>query len=195
MAFRHTFLCDAELLSRWQGGDGHAGDEIARRHRKTVLRVALHAYHMDPDLAEDAAQETFLRLQRSLPGYLARAPFPAYLRSIACHVCLDMRDEGPNRHRDREDPLEAQALEIPDPQQDLEALTVLNADLRDCLRRLTERSRKVFLLKSLGSVSYREIASQMGIPEGTVGRLVSESRQALANCLDGGAKKAPPVPA
>ena len=166
-----------------------------RRHRPTVLRLARFAYHLDESLAEDATQETFLRLQRALPGFVGKASLATYLHAIAARACLDIRREGAFRHVGREAPLDDEVRELSDPEQDPALRLALSSDLSECLKRLTERARRVILLKAVRSASYQEISSWLGIPEGTVGRIISEARSAMRKCMEGGPKKAPPVPA
>lgn len=60
-------------------------------------------------------------------------------------------------------------------------------DLRDALARLDPRARSALLLNAVDGYTQREVAGILGIPEGTVGRIVSEARAALRADLDGGA--------
>jgi len=195
MIFSYRFFSDGELVKRWQDGDGRAGDEVVRRYWPEVVRIARFAYHVQEHLAEDVAQETFLRLQRSLHSYVARGPLTGYVRMIAVHVCLDLRREGAFRGTDREDPIDNGLHEVPDPGQDPATALALSSQLRECLERLTQRAREVLLLKTLHGASYRDISRRFGIPEGTVGRIISEARQSLAECMGGDAKKAPALSA
>ena len=70
-------------------GDSQALDELVEAFYPEILRYCLwHA--PNPSLAEDAAQETFLKAIRYLDRYSHKGKFKAYLYSIAANTCIDM---------------------------------------------------------------------------------------------------------
>ena len=84
---------ELDLISRAQHGDRQAFGELVRCHRTGVINVV---YRMsgNVNLAEDVAQEAFIRAWTHLPGYQPRSPFRNWVYRIATNVALDkMRRE------------------------------------------------------------------------------------------------------
>ena len=79
---------DLYLIAQAQAGDRNAYGELVCRHYDGVIRVV---YRMCGDalIAEDAAQEAFMRAWVSLPGFEPRAPFRSWLFRIAVNAALD----------------------------------------------------------------------------------------------------------
>src|SRR5213078_4519320 len=89
---------DAELLERIRNGATDEFAEIIRRHQSHVFAI-LYRYERDPHRLEDLAQETFLKVWRSLAQFDARAPFQHWLSRIAVNVALDhLRKQKRTRH-------------------------------------------------------------------------------------------------
>jgi RNA polymerase sigma-70 factor (ECF subfamily) len=79
---------DAELLQRIRNGAHDEFAELVRRHQSRVFAI-LYRYERDHQRLEDLAQETFLKVWRSLAQFDARAPFQHWLSRIAVNVALD----------------------------------------------------------------------------------------------------------
>jgi RNA polymerase sigma-70 factor (ECF subfamily) len=79
---------DAEWLTLARQGDPDAFTQIVEHYQKPVFNLC---YRMlgDPGEAEDAAQETFLRVYRSIRRYDESRTFTTWLLSIAAHYCID----------------------------------------------------------------------------------------------------------
>jgi RNA polymerase sigma-70 factor, ECF subfamily len=146
-----------------QQGDRQAFGELVRRHREGVVNVV---YRMcgDPALAEDAAQEAFLRAWQQLRRYNPRFAFRSWVYRIALNVALDaLRRERPTATLDTavwaaagEDP-EARVERKQQAQQVQQAVLALPA-----------ASRAVLVLREYEGLSYHEIAAALDIPLGTV---------------------------
>ena len=79
-----------ELMKRIEAGDGDAAEELVAMYYSQILRYCLwHA--PNKSLAEDAAQETFLKAIRYFDRYVHRGHFKAFLYKVAGNVCADMR--------------------------------------------------------------------------------------------------------
>ena len=79
---------DAELLERIRNGATDDFAELVRRHQSNVFAI-LYRYEPDRQRLEDLAQETFVKVWRSLDQFDGRAPFTHWLGKIAVHVALD----------------------------------------------------------------------------------------------------------
>jgi RNA polymerase sigma-70 factor (ECF subfamily) len=174
-----------DLIIAAQQGDRHAFDELVRRHREAVIMV-VYRLCGDVHLAEDAAQEAFVRAWQHLPSYQPRSPFRNWVYRIAVNAALDVL----RTVRQEREPLEADAAVSED---DRPETLVERAEQAEAVRRavlsLPPASRAVLVLREYEGLSYREIADTLDIPLGTVmsrlnyarGRL----RQALAPWLEG----------
>jgi len=79
---------EPEWLAQALKGDSDAFAQLAETYQKSVYNLC---YRMlgDPDEAEDAAQETFLRAYRNLKHYDRQRLLSTWLLSIAAHYCID----------------------------------------------------------------------------------------------------------
>lgn len=84
---------DERLAALAAGGDRDAFDALVTRHRQAVYRLCWSATGNAAD-ADDAAQETFVRVHRSLPSYDPARPFGPWLRKIAWNCGLSVRRDG-----------------------------------------------------------------------------------------------------
>lgn len=96
-----------ELIKRMEQGDMDAADELIRMFYPEILRFCLwHA--PNPSLAEDAAQETFLKVIRYFDRYTHKGRFKSFLYQIAANTCIDMR----RKHWHSDVPLEESAIDL-----------------------------------------------------------------------------------
>jgi RNA polymerase sigma-70 factor (ECF subfamily) len=76
------------VLNQVHQGNQEAFTQLVETYQRPVYNLC---YRMlgDPDEAEDASQETFLRVYKSIKHYDAKRPFTTWLLSIAAHHCID----------------------------------------------------------------------------------------------------------
>jgi RNA polymerase sigma-70 factor (ECF subfamily) len=179
-----TELDDAELVVRIGRRDERALGEVLRRHREPTIAFARRLV-ADDSLAEDVAQEVFLRLwqepERYDPG---RGALRAFLlaqthgraidrvRSDTARHRREVRDAAlsPDRHAAAEEPV---------------VQRVVADEVRHALGTLSEQEQQAVELAYFGGHSYREVARILDLPEGTVkGRIrgaLSKLREELAD--------------
>lgn len=169
---------ELDLISQAKRGDRAAFGELVRRHREGVVNVV---YRMcgDAHLAEDAAQEAFIRAWQKLPSYRPRSPFRNWVYRIATNVALDAL---------RRERITVDIDEIPlstsggGP----EAVVELNERaqmVQQAVLSLPPASRTVLVLREYEGLSYREIADSLDIPIGTVMSRLNYARKHLAEDL------------
>jgi RNA polymerase sigma-70 factor (ECF subfamily) len=167
-------------------GDQSAWDTIVRTYWRKVFNVA-YRFVGTYDEAEDLTQEIFLKVFRSLGTFDRRANFQTWLISVSRNLCIDRYRSG---RRDREvfarevDAATIQA-ESAGPSayarvetQDRVAL------LREALRGLSPSLRTAVLLRDIHELSYQEIATRLGIAEGTVKSRINRGRAELARQIE-----------
>jgi RNA polymerase sigma-70 factor (ECF subfamily) len=133
----------------------------------------------DVNLAEDAAQEAFIRAWQHLPNYRPRAPFRSWLYRIATNAALDAL------RRERET-VDVDGLSLVSPDEGPEAVVEeeeRGEEVRRAVLALPPSSRAVLVLREYERLSYREIAETLGIPMGTVMSRLNYARKRLRESL------------
>ena len=178
----HHGETDERLAALAAGGDRGAFDAMVTRHRQAVYRLCWSATG-NADDADDAAQETFVRVYRSLPSYDPARPFGPWIRKIAWNCGLSVR-------RDRCSGVpkvaEGDAPEAVDPAPGPEEAAAGNEErqrMAGAMAGLPPELRMVMVLRAVEGLSYDEIALAAGIPAGTVMSRLSRARKRLLAAL------------
>ncbi|MBX5477415.1 MAG: sigma-70 family RNA polymerase sigma factor [Clostridia bacterium] len=142
--------------------------ELFDRHYAEVVR---HVHYLtgDRSLAEDVAQETFVRMYLACPAPPEHPP--SWLRRVAARLAYNELRAGRRRQQREAAYAESSAL--------AEADWEPAWDLREALERLDPRDRTMLLLRADGW-SYREIAEVVGVDPASVGTLLARARRRLA---------------
>lgn len=177
-----TTETEADLIMKSQHGDRNAFGELVRHYYPRVINVV---YRMcgDATLAEDAAQEAFLRAWLHIASFRPGEPLRNWLYRIAVNAALDIL-----RRRD-EEPAEDEMLQMI-PEQSLgPELALIEKErlalLQQAIRSLPEAARGALVLREYGELSYQEIADVLDIPIGTVMSRLSYARDRLREALKG----------
>jgi RNA polymerase sigma-70 factor, ECF subfamily len=160
---------EAELLAACRRRDLAAMEELYLTHGARLKSIAFHILRNRQD-AEDAVQETFVKLYRGIEGFQGQANIGTWLCRIAINAAYDLArkrrrvEEVTDAHR-REDRLP------------------LKVALDDAMRRLNPRHRMVFLLFEVEGLRHSEIAAILEIPEGTSKAWLFEAKKELKRLL------------
>jgi RNA polymerase sigma factor (sigma-70 family) len=171
---------DGELLGRFVARrDGAAFAELVRRHGPMVLGVCLRVLRHEQD-AEDAFQAAFLVLARKAASVVPREAVGGWLHGVACRTAL-----GARARRSRREAREKHVGDLPE-----QAATELHriwdelAPLLDReLSRLPEKYRLPVVLCEMEGRPRKEVARQLGVPEGTLSSRLATARKMLAQRL------------
>ena len=183
---------DTQLMLYVKEGDAAAFQMLFDKYKKRVIN---YCYRFSGNLAvaEDLAQETFIRLYKGAPRYRPKARFSTWLFKIATNVCLNELRRPSYRNRMASiDDEEGKTTEeqIPDRQQspadDELARQQLQAAVKAAMGQLPEKQRAALLLRVDQEFSYREIAKQMGCRENHVKILIHRAREKLKALLEQG---------
>jgi RNA polymerase sigma-70 factor, ECF subfamily len=145
---------DAQLVPRVLAGDEFAAGELFRRHWPGTWRTAL-AVTASTALAEEAAQDAWIRAIAALARFDATRPFAPWLRRIVVNCALDAARRDRANHRS---PVSL-AIAAPD--------DVSDDELVDAVLRLPLERRAVVALRFWADLSVPEIAEALELPDGT----------------------------
>ncbi len=148
-------------LARWAQGDTSAFEEIVREHQAMVFSMAYY-FLRDRWVAEEIAQDVFLRLYRNLAGIKSSAHLVLWLRKVTSRRCIDEVRRNPARPQVslEEAPEPADCTPSSDP--------LLSRRLRGLVASLPENARMVIILRYQEELDLAEIAEILEIPINTV---------------------------
>jgi RNA polymerase sigma-70 factor, ECF subfamily len=173
---------EAELVIRAQGGDRNAFSELVCIHAQGVLNVIFRMCG-NAQVAEDAAQETFIRAWSHLGSFRVDSSLRNWLYRIALNTATDML-----RKEKRILPGDVDGFQLADPQPGPEGIYLQEertALVQTAIQSLPDASRAVLVLKEYEGLSYREIADALDIPIGTVMSRLNYARRVLKEKLEG----------
>lgn len=181
-----TSAPDATLLVLAQDGENEAREELARRVRRRAYLLALQLVG-NPEEVRDIVQDAMLRFFRHLDRIDAARPLEPWLYQIVRNRVRDLkRRERVRRQESLEALRERGRPEIVDPRADTGADAVrheLQARVWKALAELSEAHREILVLRDYQDLSYREIATVLKIPQGTVMSRLHAARSRLRSVL------------
>ncbi len=151
---------DSQLAEDCARGDSLVFEQIYRRHSNRMKSVAFNQLGSRAE-AEEAVQETFLKIHRRASTYKGDAPFSSWIYRILLNTCHDIvRRRGRRPEEAPFDNVAARATAAPARHDEALKLT-----LRRLIGELSEQRRSVFLLFEVEGLSHREIAGALDIRE------------------------------
>jgi RNA polymerase sigma factor (sigma-70 family) len=181
----HEILSDADLVGRCRKGDENAWRELVERFSRYVYAIAVQAFRLPEQDAEDVFQEVFARAYEHLPKLRDDAAIRPWLAQLTRRLCIDALRSGV-----REQPAEAELLEGADENiaQIDEALAV-----HDAMRTLPGHCHEVLDRFFARDESYRTIGAALALPSGTIASRISRCLGRLRVELEGAGRN--PAPA
>lgn len=164
---------DRLLVLRHQRGEDTAFDELYRRYHRRLLAYCQRRVG-DRHVAEELAQEAFVRALRALPTFAGERRFYPWLVVIAQRLCIDH-----HRRAARVEP--AAEVDTGSVEADHEALwaSVDRRHLAAAVERLAPRHREILDLRERRGLSYQQIAAELEVPLTTIEALLHRARKAL----------------
>ena len=159
---------DSDLMARLAGGDMSALGELARRHQGRVLELAFRTLGAW-DLAEDVAQETFLRVYRAAKRYKPTARFTTWLYRIVINLCLDEQRKRAKAGAPLEPAIHEQLSASNDNPTEKEEMAAL---VRAAVHALPERQRLALILHRYDGLNHTEISKVTGWSQAAVESLL-----------------------
>jgi RNA polymerase sigma-70 factor (ECF subfamily) len=171
-------VTDAQLVARCRAGDHDAWSELVERFSRYVYAIAVQAFRLPPEDADDVFQEVFARTYQHLGRLRDEAAIRPWLGQLTRRLCIDyLRSDA--REQPADEPLEVAGADdtlerLDDALTVHEALGSLSDDCREILDRFFARDE-----------SYRTIGEALQLPSGTIASRISRCLEKLRVQLEG----------
>lgn len=169
---------DLELVVRAQKGDTEAFSELVKRHQHLVYNLA-YRFMRENALAEDMAQEAFLKAYRLLKGFRGDCSFSTWLYRVTVSVCLTELNRRKKRQEVEFHPFHERREVMPSTD-----TSDLGELIQYCIRTLPHRYNKIVTLYYIKQMSYDDIAEAMRIPMGTLKTWMHRARNQLRRLME-----------
>jgi RNA polymerase sigma-70 factor (ECF subfamily) len=186
-------LSDQEVVLRARDGSERAYRELVRRYERPIFSL-IYRMVRDRELAEDLAQETFVKALNALDSYRPEYKFSSWIFKISNNAAIDhlrrraldtlSLDGSP--HAATPDAVEATALQIGDRGEtplDIVEAKELGGEIEQAIARLRPEYRQCILLRHVEGRAYEEIAEILDLPLGTVKTYIHRARNELREYL------------
>lgn len=174
----------AELVKKAQNGDSDAFAELYAATYQKLYRYAC-SYLKDKYLAQDAVQETYISVLKSLKKLKDPQLFISWLNQIAFRVCFRIQKQQ-DQYNEESTISSDDELNIPDSSKDPE-LQVIKVDEQDYLLKqilkLPFSESQAITLKYINNMTLYDIADLLGISRSSVKRYLSSGKKRLARLL------------
>ena len=175
---------DAELMLRVKEGDGASFGVLLDKHRSSVVHF-LYRMVQNHAVAEELAQDVFLRVYRSRSTYEPTAKFTTWLFRIATHLALNALRDG--KHEKLQERLDDDSSDMPvrqvsDRRPSVEQSLVYRArldEVRRAIKTLPEKQRAAVLMHKYEEMEYSQIATVLNCSESAVKSLLFRAYETL----------------
>jgi RNA polymerase sigma-70 factor (ECF subfamily) len=180
-------MSDADVMLRVRAGDEAAFDYLVQKYRRPMISFMYRMAH-NTAVAEDLAQEVFLRVYRSREKYEASAKFSTWIYRIATNLAVnharDTRNERADKMVSVDQPDEETGLtvDVPDGSMSAEEAILRRerlAAIRQRVQELPERQRVAVLMHKFQQMDYRQIAEVLKLSESATKSLLFRAYETL----------------
>jgi RNA polymerase sigma-70 factor (ECF subfamily) len=175
---------DLELARRCERGDMAAFEEVYRAHAPRLYSLALRMTGSEQD-AEDLLQETFLQAHRKLGGFRGESTLGTWLYRLAVNQCLDFLRGRQARMARSTGLFDEDVPGAPVHAGPAVPSAISRVDLERAIARLPDGCRAAFVLHDVEGFLHHEVASMLGVAEGTSKSQVHKARLRLRVLLSG----------
>jgi RNA polymerase sigma-70 factor (ECF subfamily) len=173
---------DAALAAACLSGDLRAYERLYSLHGARMKNLARNLLGTTVD-AEDAVQETFLKIQRSIASYRGQSSFSTWTFRILINTCYDARRSRLRKKEHSLDQDDAAESPRPDPRAP-GAHPSLRMALERAVATLTKHQRDVFLLYEVEGFHHAEIATMLEITETASKNTLFQAKRNLRQILE-----------
>jgi RNA polymerase sigma-70 factor, ECF subfamily len=184
-------ITDADVMLRVKTGDESAFEYLVQKYRRAMVSFMYRMTH-NSAVAEDLAQEVFLRVYRSRAGYEASAKFTTWLYRIATNLAVnharDTRHERPENQVSLDEPDEetGTTMDVADSSLTVEQAILRRermAAIRAKVQNLPERQRMAVIMHKYQQMDYKQIAEVLKLSESATKSLLFRAYETLREQL------------
>ena len=182
------------LVRRCISGDAAAWEEIVQRYTRRIYNIC-YRFAGSADDAQDLTQEVFIKMYRTLNSYdVDRGAFMTWVTTMTRNLLVDhfrktkqdrLTDSLDTTSSDHEDAMPL-GEQIPDrgpaPDSNVQSREARDV-VHEALQKLSPELREAVILRDLQDMDYKEIATVLRVPEGTVKSRINRGRAELARLL------------
>ncbi len=175
---------DTQLMLRVKDGDSASFNLLLEKHRNPIIHFVFRMVQ-DRSVAEELAQEVFLRVYRARDTYEPTAKFTTWMFRIATHLALNwLRDEKKDRALERLDdvPPDSPSMQLSDKKWSVEQSMVYETkldEIRQAIAALPEKQRAAVLMHKYQELEYSEISRALSCSESAVKSLLFRAYETL----------------
>lgn len=173
-------MTEAQLIRQACEGEGPAVRALYERYSPRVYAV-VRRIAGDDDLAQDYAQEAWIRAIRALPTFRGDSRFSTWLHRIAVNSALQALRKADTRVKRRQPMPEADTLAAPHVGGD----SLLKRRLEGAMSELPEGMRQVLILHDIEGYTHDEIGNMLGVTPGTSKSQLFKARVKMRAQLQG----------
>lgn len=185
---------DKALVARFKAGDEAAFEEMVSRYWDRIYAMVLQLLRNSQD-AEEVTQDAFIRAHRGLENFRGDSSFSTWLYQIATNLARNRYWYWWRRKRDKSISFDQTVggesdttlaeifpadIETP---QDVAVTNEFQERVSAAMELLNDKHREVLVLRNIKSLSYEEIAVELGISIGTVKSRIARARESLRDRL------------
>ena len=184
----------AMLVRRCIAGDAAAWEEIVQTYNRRIYNIC-YRFAGSADDAQDLTQEVFIKIYRTLSSYdTNKGAFATWITTITRNLLVDhfrktkqarmtdSLDAAPSDHEDAQ-PLSDRIEDKSAPPDSHVRSREVGDTVHAALAKLSPELREAVILRDLQDMDYREIATALKVPEGTVKSRINRGRAELARLL------------
>ncbi|WP_460594061.1 RNA polymerase sigma factor [Geomonas sp. Red276] len=172
---------DQRIIALINDGDTRHFQNLFNRYQDRIYNLCRYMLE-NPQDAEDAAQDTFIKAFQGLKSYTPTSNFYTWLYRIAVNTCLDYKRKFSIYSlffsTDNEDLIHNFPSPSPSPETSYATRQSMQT-LQSALNLLSKKLRVIIILKELERLSYEEIAEVLDVSVGTVKSRISRAREEL----------------
>ena len=182
------------LVRRCIAGDAAAWEEIVQNYNRRIYNIC-YRFAGSADDAQDLTQEVFIKIYRTLSSYdTNKGAFATWITTITRNLLVDhfrktkqdrmtdSLDAAPSDHEDAQ-PLSDRIEDKSAPPDSHVRSREVGDTVHAALAKLSPELREAVILRDLQDMDYREIATALKVPEGTVKSRINRGRAELARLL------------
>lgn len=183
-------VSDSELINQFNSGNEEAFAELIQRYQHKIYNTTYRMLGNHED-ALDIAQESFIRIYKSLGNFKGESSFSTWLFRISTNICRDelrkrqrkLKTYSISSEKDNKNTIDNLGGEKNNPER-ISISKEINTQIQEKINQLPSEQRSVLILREFQDLSYQEIANILEISMGTVKSRLSRARRSLREDLN-----------